>query len=594
MNSTHLKLLKKAQTLDLAGKTVEASAAYRAFLDREPRHANAWADYAGKLVQLDKLDEALKAVNTALQIEPHHLSARINLGCILFRRDQLDASEIQFRKVLTVDPHRLDALLFLTECLLNKRDLDGAQKVLEGATQLGSEYGKYSGLKARHAELWTVFALALFEIQRFEEAEAACATALQIDPCNFMAKAHIGSIRMANGQLDDAEALLRQLVAEYPSQTNARLLLITCLSRKGDQGAADQKIAEVLQQAPNDFVVHRSLSGTYYSHGRWAEYKAEIQRYLQADPTSAYVEFEQSFADLIFGDMTRGWERYEARLRIPKQWRPNRSFPNPAWKGESFAGKTLLLWAEQGFGDTLMYIRYLPLVKALGGRIILETQPALLAVAATCQGADLVIPRGDAPPPFDLQCSLMSLPWMFRTELSSVPSEIPYLDVPGVVPHKQAIQELLAMAKDHTRIGLVWAGSPGHARDVERSLPSAALAPLGVLPGVVWFSFQLGRREIPPLPNLISLAPLLSTFSDTAYALSGMDLVITVDTAVAHLAGALGIPTLLLLAFQPDYRWMLDRDDSPWYPSLHLYRQPTFGDWESVIRQVVKDLAPES
>ena len=150
------------------------------------------------------------------------------------------------------------------------------------------------------------------------------------------------------------------------------------------------------------------------------------------------------------------------------------------------------------------------------------------------------------------------------------------------------------LALDHTRIGLVWGGNPAHARDAERSLPVRSLAPLEAIPGVAWFSFQVDRREVPTLPNLVSLAPFLTDFSDTAYALSGMDLLITVDTAVAHLAGAMGIPTLLLLAFQPDFRWLLDRDDSPWYPTLRLYRQPSYGDWESVIRQIIADLTQEA
>src|SRR5664279_2388527 len=150
------------------------------------------------------------------------------------------------------------------------------------------------------------------------------------------------------------------------------------------------------------------------------------------------------------------------------------------------------------------------------------------------------------------------------------------------------------MAEGNTQIGLVWAGNPVNSRNLERSLPPSALAPLTALHDVTWFSFQVGREESPPLPNLIPLAPMLSNFSDTAYALSGMDLVITVDTAVAHLAGALGTPTFLLLAFQADFRWLLERNDSPWYPSLRLYRQPAYGDWESVLRQVVADLTQEA
>ena len=297
----------------------------------------------------------------------------------------------------------------------------------------------------------------------------------------------------------------------------------------------------------------------------------------------------------MFGNMPVGWERYEARLKVPGELRlQERGFAQPAWQGEPFHGKTLLLWAEQGLGDALMFIRYLPLVKALGGRVFLETWPTLMGVAATCAGVDSLVPKGAPAPQFDLQASLLSLPWIFRTDLSSIPAEVPYLNVPDDVPHRQPLLERLASASESTRIGLVWAGSPGHVRDFERSVPVAALAPLAALSGVTWFSFQLGKLEIPLLPNLISLAPFLKNFSDTAYALSGMDLLITVDTAVAHLAGALGIPTLLLLSFQPDFRWLLDRNDSPWYPTVRLYRQSAYGDWGSVIQQVLQELTEGS
>jgi hypothetical protein len=337
------------------------------------------------------------------------------------------------------------------------------------------------------------------------------------------------------------------------------------------------------------------VAGTHYAFGRWPEFLAELDRFRKVDPASVHPDFEQGFLDLLLGNMLQGWERHEARLRIPTEFvQSHRTFGRPAWNGESFAGKTLLLWAEQGFGDSLMFLRYVPRVKALGGRVVLEVQPALMGVVATCKGVDAVVPRGSLGPSFDLQASLLSLPWIFRTELATIPAEIPYLDVPAEVPHRQALLEVLASTGDRTRIGVAWAGNVGHVRDVERSLPVGLLAPLAALPGVAWFSFQVGREEAPPLPDLHSLAPLLADFADTAYALSGMDLLITVDTGVAHLAGALGIPTLLLLTFQPDCRWLLQRDDSPWYPTLRLYRQPAYGDWASVIQQVVTDLTKES
>ncbi len=594
MNSNHLKLLKKAHTLEIVGKALEASMAYRAFLELEPNHADAWADYAGQVLKLGQAEEARKACDTALTLNPRQLSARTNLGRALMRLNRLDECERHLRAVLEVDPRRMDAQLLLAECLLNQRDMVNARKALEETNHPGAMGGKFAVLQPRQAELWAIFSLGLSEAQNFREAIEACNIAIRIDPHNFTARSNLGSIWMAQGELEQAEALFRQLLAEHPRQEIIRLLLITCLTRKMDLVRLDQEIVEAIQQGSENFIVHQSVLGTFYNLGRWTDYKAEIERFRKVDPASPHSDWEQGEIDLLFGNMRQGWERYEARLNLPVEARSQQTMDQPAWNGEPFAEKTLLLWAEQGLGDALMFVRYLPLVKALGGRVILETWPALMGVAATCEGADILVPKGAPLPPFDLQASLLSLPWIFRTDLSSIPAVIPYLNVPEEVPSRQVLLERLVNSQGNTRIGLVWAGRPEHGRDFERSVPASSLAPLAALSGVTWYSFQLGRQELPPLSNLIPLGPFLKNFSDTAYALSGMDLLITVDTSVAHLAGALGIPTLLLLPFQPDFRWLLERDDSPWYPSLRLYRQPAYGDWESVIRQVVSDLTQES
>ena len=188
----------------------------------------------------------------------------------------------------------------------------------------------------------------------------------------------------------------------------------------------------------------------------------------------------------------------------------------------------------------------------------------------------------------------MSLPRVFQTSLASIPAEVPYLDIPENVPNREWIAQTLAASQGQTRIGLVWAGNRSHKGDAQRSIPAAAFELLAPLPGVAWHSFQIDTAEAPPLPGLISLDPMLRNLSSAAYALSGMDLLITVDTALAHLAGALGIPTFLLLPFFPDWRWLLGRDDSPWYPSLRLYRQTAPGDWTGVLQRLLEDLSGES
>jgi hypothetical protein len=238
-----------------------------------------------------------------------------------------------------------------------------------------------------------------------------------------------------------------------------------------------------------------------------------------------------------------------------------------------------------------MFGRYAPLVKARGGKVLLEVIEPLVDLMATCPGIDEVLKHGDPLPPFDFHLPLLSLPRIFQTDLDSIPAGVPYLSVPDRVPHREGIDRILAATEGHTRVGLVWAGNPKHINDAERSLTPALLKPLEALP-VAWHSFQVGQSPELPFPGIIPMGPVIKGgFADTAYALSAMDLVITVDTSIAHLAGALGLPTFVLVAAFPDWRWLLDRDDSPWYATLRIYRQPEVGNWTSVIERVVADLS---
>ena len=367
------------------------------------------------------------------------------------------------------------------------------------------------------------------------------------------------------------------------------------LDRKGDSVRAYRLLEVVLAQDPAHQEANGLLIKILSDRGDWGAFEKVMNRFIDLQHHPVAIDtYERGLLDLRLGIMPRGWNRYESRLQCPGLIGPERTFSQPRWGGETYEGKTLLVHYEQGLGDTFMFVRYAARVKALGGRVVLEAQPSLVDVVATCPGVDEVIPHGAPLPPFDLQVPLLSLPALFQTELHSIPAEIPYLNVPDQVSNRQRIMGLLAESKDRIRVGLAWAGNPGHIRDSERSLPPSLLAPLVALPEVAWYSFQLGAKANPSLPSLVSLSSSLRDFSDTAYALSGMQLVITVDTALAHLAGAMGIPTLLLITYFPDFRWMMGREDTPWYPTMKLYRQPSPGDWSGAIRNLINDLQGES
>ncbi|MGA2080933.1 MAG: glycosyltransferase family 9 protein [Holophaga sp.] len=375
-----------------------------------------------------------------------------------------------------------------------------------------------------------------------------------------------------------------------PPGHGERLKLAETLIVRNDLAQAQRLLEQVLAKAPGDPRALHLLSAATARAGNWPALRKALEARLRQDPPGVQRDYNEAHLRLLFGDLPRGWDLYEARIPYLGMGKMHRS-TRPRWNGEPFPGRTLLMEWEQGFGDTVMFVRYAALAKARGGTVMVGAQRELADLVATCPGVDRVITHLEPLPEHDLQVPLPSLPGVFRTDLDSIPADIPYLDIPARVPHRQELAQALAASRGRTRIGVAWAGSPTHKRDAERSLPPAVFAPLGVLPDVAWHSFQLGRADAPPLPGLVGLAPLLQDFSDTAYALSGMDLVITADTALAHLAGALGIPTLVLVAFGPDFRWLLHRSDSPWYPSVRLYRQPVPGDWDAVIAAVRRDLS---
>lgn len=452
---------------------------------------------------------------------------------------------------------------------------------------------RYLEIQPRNDVAWADMAGLLVALRRFDEAMDACRRALAIDPRQLSAQFHLGTAYLKLGGMTEAEGLFRKILAVDPGRMEARLALAECLLGQRQPEAAREILGKALQQDPASLKAHQIMGQSLYEQGRWAEFQLEIERFRRHAPQSDYLEFECGFENLLHGVMPLGWRQWEARLRVPGCVGPERDFKEPCWDGGSFEGRTLLVHYEQGHGDTLMLARFLPQVKARGGTVFLLVQPGLAGLMATCRGVDLIVPQGGPIPPFDIQISMYSLPAVLQVDLASLPAEVPYLGIPRQLANRERIDERLTASEGRLRIALAWAGNPTHRRDAERSIPVRLLERLAVLPGVAWHGFQVGSQEEPALPDYVPMAPLLGSFADTAYALERMDLVISVDTALAHLAGALGIPVFLLVTYAPDFRWMLDREDSPWYPTMRIFRQPRQYDWDSVLAGIVLAFAEE-
>jgi hypothetical protein len=298
---------------------------------------------------------------------------------------------------------------------------------------------------------------------------------------------------------------------------------------------------------------------------------------------------------LLMGDFTRGWPAYEWRVRATAPYAEQ--LAQPLWSGEqSLSHRTLLLYGEQGLGDIIQFCRYVPMVAGRAGRVVLEVPSALKALLGHFAGEVEVIAAGEARPPFDLHCSLLSLPRVFATTIATMPADVPYLSVPDASLEKWRARLPNSGLR---RIGIVWAGNPKHKNDRNRSIPLREMLPLLAQPDATFFSLQKDLRAedadvLRSEPSLVQLAEGMDSFADTAAIISLLDLVISVDTSVVHLAGALGKPVWVLLPRAPDWRWMLDRDDSPWYPTARLFRQTRWRDWSNVIGRVAAELSANS
>jgi Glycosyltransferase family 9 (heptosyltransferase) len=303
-------------------------------------------------------------------------------------------------------------------------------------------------------------------------------------------------------------------------------------------------------------------------------------------PDHADAHFFKSLSCLVTGDLERGWIEYEWRREAPAAKFTARDFPQALWRGEDISGKTILLHSEQGFGDSIQFCRYVPLVAARGARVIMEVEKPLCELMKGLAGTTQVIARGEPLPNFDIHCPLPSLPLAFKTRLETIPSDAPYLRVP-----QQALERWSGLLgpKRRLRIGLAWAGNAKHVRDRERSTRSRDLLPLlDIEASFISLQKELRSGEIETMAScdMLQFGQDLGDFSDTAALISQLDLVISVDTGVAHLAGALGKPVWILLTHAPDWRWLLDREDNPWYPAARLFRQSDSREWSSVIAQV--------
>ena len=427
---------------------------------------------------------------------------------------------------------------------------------------------------------------------RLAEAEAHYRRSLSLKPDQAKAHNNLGAVLQMQGQLQAAVESYRRALALDPSLPQANQNLASIVR---DSAAAETAIAgfqRLLQENPRDAQAHTDLGNVYRELGRHRDAIASFGRAIACDPQLAEAHFALSFELLTCGEYAEGWREYEWRWRVKALNAPMRTYREPAWNGERLPDGTVLLHAEQGFGDTLQIVRYAPLVAERCKAVVLECQPQLKRLLAGTPGLSSVHAPGEPLPRFDAHLPLMSLPRVFGTQTETIPWTGPYIRPPA-----DAAREISASSGPN--IGLVWAGEPRQGDDRKRSVTLAMLAPLGETPGATFYSLQKGagaaQAASPPAGmRFVDLAPRIRDFADTAALIAQLDLVVTVDTSVANLAGAMAAPTWVLLSTVPDWRYHLERDGTPWYPTMRLFRQASDGDWAGVIARVAQALRTTS
>jgi hypothetical protein len=360
---------------------------------------------------------------------------------------------------------------------------------------------------------------------------------------------------------------------------------------------------KALEIDPKFVEAYVNRGNVFGSLGNTERALADYLKALDIRPDRVEAMWNAGLAELTLGRFREGWKKYESRWLKDETAGHRRDFKQPLWLGEQeVAGRTILLHPEQGLGDTFQFVRYAPLLARRGARVILEVQPSQKAVLANVEGIAGIYSRGETLPDFDLHCPMMSLPLALGTELATIPAEIPYIPVPQerVSKWRARLDEILApkspaLQSSPLRIGIAWAGSSTHVNNRNRSIALSRFAALFATPNVEFVTLQkeLGPGEAAMLrlhPNVTPVGAELSDFADTAALISLLDLVVSVDTSVVHLAGAVGRSVWVLVPLAPDFRWLLDREDSPWYPTARLFRQPRLDDWESVLEHVRAEL----
>jgi len=614
------RLLEEAVRHHDGGRLDEAKQLYQRILSANAMHAKSLHGLGLIARQTGDFEGALQWISQAISIDPKEAAYHFSLGGVLQGQRRFDDALVEFKEALALSPNRAET-----------HNAIAALMQLQGKLQEARiHYERAVALQPAHVIAWCNLGVVLQNLGDLAGSVACQQKAIALRPDLAEAHNNLGLVLRQQGKLEEARTHYERAVNLRPNYVEAHCNLAVLLRQEDrleeslacllkalelrpnfapafdnlgntlrDMGRLEESAAshqQALAIAPNYAKAHNNLGVTLRKQGKLAEARACHNRALELEPAVPDFHWNLALIDLLEGKFEAGWKGYESRHERSEH-RP-RSFPKPQWRGEPLNGARILLHSEQGLGDSLQFLRYAPMVNAAGGTVILDVPASLRRLAAQLPGVDTLTTNGQPLPAFDYHAPLMSLPLAFQTTFDSIPAQVPYFTVP--VDALQAVEHL-EWNDRKLRVGIVWSGNPICTEDRIRSIHLSHFQPFLGLDGCEFFSMQMGAAasqldasELDTMQGRITdLRFAIKDFADTAALITHLDLVITADTSVAHLAGALAKPTWTLIPFSPDWRWLLEREDSPWYPTMRLFRQPTFGDWQSVMDRIHSELAKQ-
>ncbi len=572
---------------ELDGRWEEAVEAYRQATALNPLYVEAHANLGTALKRLGRPEEAAAAYSEAARLRPGWATPRYNLGLVLEELKRTEEALAAHQAAVACDPDHGLAWSHLANALL----------VLERTEESAAAHERAVTLLPDSWEVRHNLGAALFDRRRFEEALAAHEQALKLKPDFAEAQAGRANALRELNRLEEAVEAAQAAIALKPDYAIAWCALGNIRVEQGLLEEGEAAYGEAASRDPTLADGRCNLGVARFRQGRLDEAEADYRAALEMKPDWPEAHWNLGLLLLQRGDYARGWEEYDWRLKTPSRRASEGRFTTPLWRGEDIAGKRLLLYSEQGLGDMIQCARFIAPAAARAGEVILMAPGALKPLLGRAMGVTRFVAETSIPE-HDVRLSLFSLPRVLGATPESLPATAPYLTASPRLSERWAKRLETAAPGPGLRVGIVWSGNVTAKVDRGRSIPLACFAPLARVPGVTLISLQkeFGLDQLTTLPEGMTVATLgadydAGTFADTAAVIANLDLLVACDTSVAHLAGALGRPAWMAINAVGDWRWMTGREDTPWYPSMRLFRQPRRGDWDAVFEWMAGALA---